>query len=186
MQGVEEHSPSWGGLRGWAKRRAGISAKQVSTSSREPLMRPTVILTALIALISCVDKSAEAHAECLSSPNAVWAAHPGSHATWRLRLTGHEGVKCWFVRGSRNVQAPRIQRDLAAASRRGTVHHEADRRSNGASAVNRPDERPARSEPQAALPPHQRVPSSILMWGTPMQIDATWEEIFKRRERRTQ
>jgi len=37
------------------------------------------------------------HAECLSTANAVWAAHPGSHATWRLRLPGHEGTKCWFA-----------------------------------------------------------------------------------------
>jgi hypothetical protein len=28
------------------------------------------------------------------------AAHPGSHATWRLRLPGHQGTKCWFARAS--------------------------------------------------------------------------------------
>jgi hypothetical protein len=28
-----------------------------------------------------------------------------------------------------------------------------------------------------------RAPLSILIWGKPMRIDATWEEIFARRER---
>ena len=37
--------------------------------------------------------------ECLSSANAVWAAHGGAHATWHMV----DGRKCWMVGyGKRN------------------------------------------------------------------------------------
>jgi hypothetical protein len=54
-------------------------------------MRVPLVLTVFIAMAST------AHAECLSSAEAVWAAHPGSHAMWRLRLPGHIGEKCWYA-----------------------------------------------------------------------------------------
>jgi hypothetical protein len=38
-------------------------------------------------------------------------------------------------------------------------------------------------ESQHALAPTERAPLSILIWGTPMRIDPTWEEIFTMRER---
>src|SRR6266849_604348 len=60
-------------------------------------MRVPLVLTVLIATAST------AHAECLSSADAVWAAHPGSHAMWRLRLPGHEGTKCWYSASERKV-----------------------------------------------------------------------------------
>jgi hypothetical protein len=189
-QGVRrgvENSPHWGtvsGVRGCTERACPQSRFPPPRASH--IMRPPLILTAFIGLISCFGKSSVAHAECLPSAKAVWAAHPGSHATWRLRLPGHEGVKCWFVRGSTNLPASRARHDLDGESRRGTIRRAADQRTKGASAVNGSDERPARSESQDTLPPHQRAPSSILIWGTPMQIDATWEEIFRRREHRTE
>jgi hypothetical protein len=135
-----------------------------------------VLLTAaLLAALSAPARSSE----CLPSADAVWNAHPGSHATWRLRLPGHEGTKCWYARGSANRHTPTIREAPAADSSRGVVR---------ASAADRPDERPARSDSQESVPPQthepfSREPSSILMWGTPMRIDPTWEEMFMRRER---
>ncbi len=146
-----------------------------------------VILTALITMASA------AHAtECLSSASAVWATHPESHATWRLRLPGHEGTKCWFARGSTDLPAPRVRQ--AADSPRGAVYGEADRRTVGqtirassqvkASAVDAPSERPVRSTSQDTLLTTERGPLSILVWaGRSMHIDSTWEEVFAARER---
>jgi hypothetical protein len=131
-------------------------------AQRAEIMRP-LVLTAFIALTST------AHAECLLSAGAVWNAHPGSHATWRLRLPGHEGTKCWFARGPKIVQAPRI-RQVADSPRAGD-------------AKPRPDghESPARLESQQTS--GERGQPSILIWGTPMRIDSTWEDLFERRER---
>ena len=44
---------------------------------------------------------------------------------------------------------------------------------------------------RAPLPPSAKPAStdegrSILIWGTPMRIDATWEELFAGRERRAE
>src|SRR5215470_11993875 len=130
-------------------------------------MRAILIAAILAAL------SVPAHSECLRSADAVWKAHPGSHATWRLRLPGHEGTKCWFARGSTSRQTPSIREAPVADSPRGVAK---------ASAVDRPDESPARSDSQESVPPPTRQPSSILMWGRPMRIDPTGEEMFKRRE----
>jgi hypothetical protein len=141
---------------------------------------------ALAAFIIAMASTAHA-AECLSSANAVWSAHPGSHATWRARLPGHIGEKCWFVRGSTNLAPPRV---------RHVAFPEADSRTDGqgnrasspvkASAADRPEESPARSQSQETLGPTERGPSSILIWGTPMRIDPTWDEMFTRRERRAE
>jgi hypothetical protein len=127
-------------------------------------MRP-LILTALIAMTST------AHGECLSSAGAVWNAHPGAHATWRLRLPGHEGTKCWFARGRKIVQAPRVHQVVDSQRAR-----DAEPRTDW-------DESPARSETQRTSPPGERGSPSILIWGTPMWIDPTWEDLFQRRER---
>lgn len=67
-------------------------------------------------------------------------------------------------------RAPRIRQ--VVESRRST---DIDRRTTGY-------ESPARPEAQDALPA-ERGPPSILIWGTPMRIDPTWEEIFAKRER---
>jgi hypothetical protein len=119
-------------------------------------MRP-LILTAFIAM------TLSAHAECLSSAGAVWNAHPGSHATWRLRLAGHQGTKCWFARGSKIVEAPRIRQVVDSPRSRA-----AERRTDGR---------------EKTSPSSERGPPSILQWGTPMRIDPTWEDLFERRER---
>ena len=142
-------------------------------------MRVPLIFAAFIGMAST------AHAvECLSSANAVWNAHPGSHATWRLRLPGHEGTKCWFANSSTNLSAPHVRQDGVVDSRRGT---EAAPRTDGLSPTKGSaadgDERPARSKSQETLAPSERGPLSILIWGRPVQIDATWDEIFARRER---
>jgi len=151
-------------------------------SLRAKVMRVPLIAAMLAAL------SIPARSECLPSAEAVWDVHPGSHATWRLRLPGHEGERCWLARGSTNLQPPRIRQ--VADSPRGT---EAERRTDGqtkrpssqvkASAAARPDESPARLKSQETLTPTERGPSSILIWGRPMWIDPTWEEMFARRER---
>jgi hypothetical protein len=146
-----------------------------------------LILTAFIAMASAAPTT-----ECLSSASAVWAAHPGSHATWRLRLPGHEGTKCWFARGSAGFAVPPVRR--VADSQRGAIYGEADRRTVRqtvfassqvtASAVDALGERLSRSTPQASLPTTERGPVSILVWaGRPMHIDSSWEDMFAGRER---
>jgi hypothetical protein len=144
-----------------------------------------LILTAVVAMASAAHTT-----ECLSSASAVWAAHPGSHATWRLRLPGHEGTKCWFVRGSTGLSVPRVR--LVADSPRGAVYGEVDRRTAQqtilassevtGSAVDAPRE--ARSTSQDTFATAGRGPLSILVWaGKPMHIDSSWEEVFAGRER---
>jgi hypothetical protein len=137
-------------------------------------MRVPFVLTVLIATVST------AHAECLSSAEAVWAAHPGSHAMWRLRLPGHIGEKCWYA-GSKSktmqTDPPRDEGDEVAAI-----------------AIPRP--RPqlqdtlAETEraplPASAKPTSAGEARSILMWGAPMRIDATRDELFAGRERRAE
>jgi hypothetical protein len=144
----------------------------------------------VLCLIGSATAGPEARAECLSSAKAVWAVHPGSHPNWRLRLPGHVGEKCWYAKNSTNLPAPHVQEERVLNSPRRT---ESELRTDGqakqasnplkASATDRPDERPARSESRETLGPTERAPSSILIWGRRMQIDATWEEIFARRER---
>ena len=146
-----------------------------------------LILSAFVAMASAAHTT-----ECLSSAGAVWAAHPGSHATWRLRLPGHEGTKCWFARGSTGLSVPRV-REVADAPR-GAVYGEAERQTVGqtivassqltASALDASGESPVRSTSQDTLGTNGRGPLSILVWaGRPMYIDSSWEEVFAGRER---
>ena len=140
-------------------------------------MRVPLVLAVFIATAST------AHAECLSSAEAVWAAHPGSHAMWRLRMPGHIGETCWYAPSkSEEMQtdAPRnVGSEIAPVS---------------AIAVPRP--RPqlqdtlAETEraplPASAKPASTGEARSILIWGTPIRIDPTWDELFTRRERRAE
>ena len=140
-------------------------------------MRVPLVLAVFIATAST------AHAECLSSAEAVWAAHPGSHAMWRLRMPGHIGEKCWYAPSeSKEMQtdAPKnVGSETALVS---------------ATAVPRP--RPqlqdtlAETEraplPASAKPASTGEARSILIWGTPIRIDPTWDELFTRRERRAE
>jgi hypothetical protein len=147
----------------------------------------------LLMLAAFVAMASAAHTtECLSSAGAVWAEHPRSHATWRLRVPGHEGTKCWFARGSAGLSVPRVRR--VADSPRGAVYGEADRRvaqqtilassEVTGSAVDAPGESYARSMSQDTLATTERGPLSILVWaGRPMHIDSSWEAIFAGRER---
>jgi hypothetical protein len=130
---------------------------------------------ALLVMIDCFGTYSTGHAECLSSANAVWAVHPGSHAKWRLRLPGHEGVKCWFATDNGKVM------DASAAG--DTIPE-----NNTVNAIPLPLPRPGFRDARAgadrtSLP---AIPTgevrSILIWGTPMRIDPTWEEMFKARE----
>lgn len=140
---------------------------------RVPLI---LIAGALIAMASA------AHAtECLSSAKAVWAAHPGSHATWRLQLPGHIGEKCWFASsGESKVKHVEAARDAA---------HEARPVRAIAVPLPRPRSQDTLAADERAPLPASDMPAStgeaksILMWGAPMQIDATWDELFAARER---
>jgi hypothetical protein len=141
-------------------------------------MRVLLIAAVLAAL------SVPARSECLSSASAVWAVHPGSHPNWRLRLPGHVGKKCWYAKNSTNLQERRVhdsprttEFDPRADGRTKRVSSEA------ASTADEPTET-VRSESQETWPPQQRGPTSILIWGRPMGLDAAWQEIFMRRERR--
>jgi len=72
-----------------------------------------IVAVRALALAAFIAMASNAHAvECLSSASAVWSAHPGSHATWRLRLPGHEGEKCWFTKSSTNLPAGRVRQDV--------------------------------------------------------------------------
>jgi hypothetical protein len=144
-------------------------------------MRVLLVAASLAAL------SVPARSECLPSAEAVWSAHPGSHATWRLRLPGHVGEKCWYAKNSTNLSAPRIQQ--VVDSPRGTdAAPRADGQAKTASgsanvsAADQSNETPARSASPETSPPQQRGPTSILIWGRPLGLDAAWEEIFVRRE----
>jgi hypothetical protein len=133
--------------------------------------------------------SVSARSECLSSANAVRAVHPGSHPNWRLRLPGHVGERCWYAKNSTNPPAAQAQERRVQYSPRRT---ESDPRADGqtkrvtseakAPAADHPNER-VRSESQETWPSQQRGPTSILIWGRPMGLDAAWQEIFVRRER---
>jgi hypothetical protein len=140
-------------------------------------MRVSLVLTVFIATAST------AHAECLSSAEAVWAAHPGSHAMWRLRLPGHIGEKCWYAASKSTAMQTDAPRDVGDETA-------------PVSAITIPRSRPrlqdtlAETE-RAPLPPLAKPASagearSILMWGVPMRIDATWDELFAGRERRAE
>jgi hypothetical protein len=135
------------------------------------------VLFIFVVMTGCVGKYTSAHAECLSSANAVWAAHPGAHAVWRLRLPGHEGVKCWFARGSGTM----IE-DYAARGH--------SREADLLNAIPLPPARPSFQNNQVDIgqAPLLAFPAgearSILIWGRPMEVDATWDDIFMARERR--
>ncbi len=137
--------------------------------------RVLLILSAFIAMAPA------AHAtECLSSASAVWAAHPGSHATWRLQLPGHEGEKCWFASSSEGKGT-----HVGASKDAG---HEISAK---AVPVPRPRSQDTLADTERAPLPFVEPASageakSLLMWGAPMRIDATWEELFAGRERRAE
>jgi hypothetical protein len=149
--------------------------------------RVLLILTAFFVMASA------AHAtECLPSASAVWGAHPGSHATWRLRLPGHLGEKCWFAKSSTHLSAPRVRQARGVEPWSGTAYGEAERQTAGqtirltqvnASAADGPDKSTATRMSQDTLVASERGPLSILMWARPMHIDDTWEPIFAARER---
>src|SRR6266852_3460493 len=69
-------------------------------------MRVPLVLAVFIATAST------AHAECLSSAEAVRAAHPGSHAMWRLRMPGHIGEKCWYAASKSKEMQTDAPRDV--------------------------------------------------------------------------
>jgi hypothetical protein len=113
--------------------------------------------------------------ECLSSAEAVWAAHPGSHAMWRLRMPGHIGEKCWYAPSRSEEMQTDAPRDAGYEVR-------------PLSAITIPQDTLAETEraplPASAKPTSEGEARSILMWGAPMRIDATWEDLFAGRERR--
>ena len=143
-----------------------------------------LLIPTLVAL------SMPARSECLSSASAVLAAHPGSHAMWRLRMPGHVGEKCWYAENLTNLPAPKVQERLVQDS---PLRTESDARAEGqtnssevkASTADQRNET-ARSESQETSPPQQPGPTSILIWGRPMRIDATWDDLFAARERRAE
>ena len=140
-------------------------------------MRVPLVLAVFIATAST------AHAECLSSAEAVWAAHPGSYAMWRLRMPGHIGEKCWY--------APSESKEMQTDAPRNVGSEIAP-----VSAITIPRPRPrlqdTLAETERAPPPASAKPAStgearsILIWGTPIRIDPTWDELFTRRERRAE
>ncbi len=140
-------------------------------------MRVPLVLTVFIATAST------AHAECLSSAEAVLAAHPGSHATWRLRLPGHIGEKCWDAASKSPAMQTDVPRD--AGYEIGPLSAIAGPRPRPRS-QNGPTDSESEPLPAFAKPASVGEARSILIWGAPMRIDATWEELFAGRERRAE
>lgn len=145
-----------------------------------------VLLTA--AILAAL--SVPARSECLPSASAVWAVHPGSYPKWRLRLRGHTGEKCWYAKNSTNLPASEFQgRRVQDFPRRTEADPQADSQTKRvsseakASTADRFNET-VPSESQEAWPPQEGGPTSILIWGRPMGLDAAWQEIFARRARR--
>jgi hypothetical protein len=134
-------------------------------------VRVPLIVIAFIAVAST------AHAEFLSSAHAVRAAHPGSYPMWRLQLPGHEGTKCWYAGSKSKVTDADASRDAA---------HEITTVSTTAFPLPRPRSQDALSDTERGPLPEPAsagAARSILIWGRPVQLDPTWEEIFARRER---
>ena len=140
-------------------------------------MRVPLVLAVFIATAST------AHAECLSSAEAVWAAHPGSHAMWRLRMPGHIGEKCWYAPSKSEEMQTDVPRNVGseiAPVSAIAVPRPRPRSQNGPTDSER---EPSRAFANPASAGDAR---SILIWGAPMRIDATWEELFAGRERRAE
>jgi hypothetical protein len=130
---------------------------------------------AFIVLIVLFGNCSIARAECLSSADAVWAAHPGSHATWRLRLPGHEGVKCWFAAGRGKAMDAAAARDTILENNLNAIPLPLPRPGSGDALTSDRTSSPAVSAGEAR---------SMLTGGTPIQIDQTWDDMFKARELR--
>jgi len=130
-----------------------------------------------LIVIAFIAAASTAHAECLSSAHAVRAAHPGSYPMWRLQLPGHEGTKCWYAGSKSKVTDADASRDAA---------HEITTVSTTAFPLPRPRSQDALSDTERGPLPEPAsagAARSILIWGRPVQLDPTWEEIFARRER---
>src|SRR5258706_12776697 len=62
----------------------------------KPVLKRIMIFLALViaAILIIIGVASVSHAsECLPSARAVWATHPGSHATWNAV----DDMKCWRV-----------------------------------------------------------------------------------------
>ena len=110
-------------------------------------MRVPLVLAVFIATAST------ANAECLSSAEAVWAAH-----TDAPRNVGSEIAPVSAIAVPR--PRPQLQSTLAETERA--------------------------PPPASAKPASTGEARSILIWGTPIRIDPTWDELFTRRERRAE
>ena len=96
---------------------------------------------------------------------------------WRLQLPGHEGTKCWYAGSKSKVMDSDASRDAA---------HEITTVSTTAVPLPRPRSQDALSDTERGPLPEPAsagAARSILIWGRPVQLDPTWEEIFATRER---
>jgi hypothetical protein len=108
----------------------------------------------------------------------VWRDRFLSHPMWRLQLPRHEGTKCWYAGSKGKVMDADASRDAA---------HEITTVSATAVPLPRPRSQDALSDTERGPLPEPAsagAARSILIWGRPVQLDPTWEEIFARRERR--
>jgi hypothetical protein len=113
--------------------------------------------------------------------------------TFRTRTAGHRVVLTLneVVIGNHGDQVRARHREHGGLY--GPLAEEAGRETDGqterassevkASTADGSDESPARLRSQETSVPTEPGPLSILIWGRPMRIDATWEELFAGRER---
>ena len=82
-----------------------IAMRHVRKLEMNPILARVVIFLAIViaAMLIIIGVASVSHAaECLPSARAVWAAHPGSHATWNAV----DNVKCWRVGHPRKEVMP--------------------------------------------------------------------------------
>ncbi len=87
----------------------------------KPVLKRIMIFLALVIaamLIIIGVASVGRAAECLPSARAVWAAHPGSHATWNIV----DDVKCYRVGYGRHHSRAGAKPSLASPTKASASH----------------------------------------------------------------
>lgn len=88
----------------------------------EPETKFALILAALIltlfVLLNVLVFPASAEELCLDSAQAVREASPGAWPVWGLRVSGHEGQRCWFPGVGRKAQSRRTAAEGVSSARR--------------------------------------------------------------------
>ena len=100
---------------------------------------------------------------------------------WRLRMPGHIGEKCCYAPSESKEMQTDAQRNVGSETAPVSVIAVPRPRPQNGTADSEREPLPIFVKPASA-----GEPRSILIWGVPMRIDATWDELFAARERRAE